>query len=454
MRNYALIIFLFFVNLGFSQQFLLPYRSGNLWGYSDSRGNIIIEPKYDSVSTSNENQCWDVYKNGLAGVINSKGVELLKPIYSGLRRDPKHSQYHDYYVQLDSLWGYSFMNGTFVIEPRYKELTACEFDYRIDHSQAYNFLVLEDNGTNTHALIDKDEKVVLSGITQIYHVTGHFYQFKVDGNWGMYNTVSHKWGIENHFDTIVRLPVQYNNRMETVEQDYYFYARKSDNLYLINSKLEVVESDQGQLDSILRPLESEKENYPPVTMVEPRISRDAQFKDISTFPIGENDEVKFPVGYGDKIESIRLLRKKGRIGLEIVSYGVDNIEPEYDAIYAFANENRRINHTYFLLEKDSKFGVYDVVDERIVVPVQYDSITKGYYNDILMVYAKDQVGVYLMGRVFRDSRSYFFKPEYDAFLKREFARSADFDYNSHNVYFFEKDGVLCPVSERGVKLFD
>ena len=192
MKYWILFTLLLGTSSSFSQEFLLPYRSGDLWGYSDSFGNIVIEPKYDSVSPTHDNQRWDVYQNGRVGVINSKGEELLKPIYSGLERDPKHSEYHDYYVKLDSLFGYSYMNGIFIIEPKYKELLACEFNYRYDYREAYTFLASVDNVANTYKLIDKNDNDLLTGITEVSHVTDHFYKFKVEAKWGLYNTIEHK----------------------------------------------------------------------------------------------------------------------------------------------------------------------------------------------------------------------------------------------------------------------
>jgi hypothetical protein len=60
---------------------LIPYRSGNLWGYADSTGTIKIKPQYRRA---------ELFKNGLArvadkyawGLIDEKGNEIVKPQYS------------------------------------------------------------------------------------------------------------------------------------------------------------------------------------------------------------------------------------------------------------------------------------------------------------------------------------------------------------------------------------
>ena len=176
---------------------------------------------------------------------------------------------------------------------------------------------------------------------------------------------------------------------------------------MINSKLEEEECSQEKLNQLLAPADVE-DDYPRM-MVEPRISRNAQFKNLNSFPQGSGGEVKYKKGYSDKISSLRLISKKKFTGLEIQgTSGVGIVEPKYDAIYAFANEDLKIGHTYFLIEKDNKFGVYGLAEKRVVVPVEYNSITKGRYDDILMVYEKDRVGVCLLGDVFHDASTYFF----------------------------------------------
>lgn len=51
MNKNLYLILLLAVSFGFSQSYNVPYRKRNLWGYADKIGQVIIEPKYDSVST-------------------------------------------------------------------------------------------------------------------------------------------------------------------------------------------------------------------------------------------------------------------------------------------------------------------------------------------------------------------------------------------------------------------
>lgn len=54
MRRLILIILISYSGISFSQEILVPYRKGNLWGFADTLGKLICEPKYDEVFFSSE----------------------------------------------------------------------------------------------------------------------------------------------------------------------------------------------------------------------------------------------------------------------------------------------------------------------------------------------------------------------------------------------------------------
>jgi hypothetical protein len=78
---YILSIFLFFIqaiSVAQNNTPLVPYRINNVWGYSDTNGNIKIKPIYSSV------QCWDngfalVKLNNAPAVIGNKGSYIIPP---------------------------------------------------------------------------------------------------------------------------------------------------------------------------------------------------------------------------------------------------------------------------------------------------------------------------------------------------------------------------------------
>ncbi|MBL7903347.1 MAG: WG repeat-containing protein [Bacteroidia bacterium] len=80
MAKKSLVIFtLLFASVLYSQR-LIPYRKGNLWGYADSNGVMVIEPKYEYAGME---QCglMLVKSHDKYGVIARDGSEVVAPAY-------------------------------------------------------------------------------------------------------------------------------------------------------------------------------------------------------------------------------------------------------------------------------------------------------------------------------------------------------------------------------------
>jgi hypothetical protein len=56
---------------------LIPYRKGNLWGYSDSTGRIVIKPKYELAGQFFSKRAW-VKKEGLFWYIDERGKRAIR----------------------------------------------------------------------------------------------------------------------------------------------------------------------------------------------------------------------------------------------------------------------------------------------------------------------------------------------------------------------------------------
>ena len=66
---------------------LIPFRKGNLWGYSDSTKKIIIEPQYESVEFFEFGRAV-VKKKGKFGVIDVSGRTVVSYFYKELEAGP------------------------------------------------------------------------------------------------------------------------------------------------------------------------------------------------------------------------------------------------------------------------------------------------------------------------------------------------------------------------------
>lgn len=95
----------------FAQQatrILVPYRLGNLWGYSDTTGKIIIKPKFNEVFPF-DGLYGMVRENGVCKWIDQKGV-LHDKMFGG---EPDCEEYEDYGHIADDVTGIENIGGKY-----------------------------------------------------------------------------------------------------------------------------------------------------------------------------------------------------------------------------------------------------------------------------------------------------------------------------------------------------
>lgn len=63
-----------------SQLKIVPYRDGDLWGFSDAKGNILVEPKYYSTYLLDDG-FGRTYQGELSGLVSPEGKVLAEPEY-------------------------------------------------------------------------------------------------------------------------------------------------------------------------------------------------------------------------------------------------------------------------------------------------------------------------------------------------------------------------------------
>jgi hypothetical protein len=92
MQKYIVLILFFWLEFSLMSQRLIPYRKGPLWGYADSSGTIVIEPKFDYASMD-ECGILCVKLNGLFGVIDRSGKIIIPISYPSVFYNcpPKYS---------------------------------------------------------------------------------------------------------------------------------------------------------------------------------------------------------------------------------------------------------------------------------------------------------------------------------------------------------------------------
>ncbi len=137
-----LVLFILFcfscVSFAQSPVALIPYRKGNLWGFSDINGSLKIPALYDSVSLFSsdylrkENKiihCAIVVKNGNYGVIDENNNILIQPDFKSIQEEYLGESFKLFIVKdKNNKYGLSGLSQI-IIQPAYDSVARVESDY-------------------------------------------------------------------------------------------------------------------------------------------------------------------------------------------------------------------------------------------------------------------------------------------------------------------------------------
>jgi hypothetical protein len=154
-KKFYVVCFLCFIHVSLSAQ-LVPYRAGDLWGYSDANGNIVVPVQFDEAypfvsrlemlepnyNVEYDQRSWPKLKNpvavfkknGLYGLLDSKGQMLSAPVSPAFFQfEPAIGQ--TYWVRYND--GSRNQEGSEVLKSAYlyddgAKLTPFQYEYIVD----------------------------------------------------------------------------------------------------------------------------------------------------------------------------------------------------------------------------------------------------------------------------------------------------------------------------------
>ena len=143
-----------------SDLILVPYRLKNLWGYCDTSGKILIQPKFDSVSLANRGDFLFVSKRKKKFMLNLKGKVLFGPFdtcgHFGQGNGMPYSdkEVYNFWLLNDGKAGILNTSGDTIVPIIYDELY-----YSLDYLQRKSKVVGKIG--NTNYLISLSDKEVV-----------------------------------------------------------------------------------------------------------------------------------------------------------------------------------------------------------------------------------------------------------------------------------------------------
>jgi hypothetical protein len=260
MKNYYLFLLLSFFIQSLNGQYLVPYKKGDLYGYSTLDGKIMITPKYTKASIFNHNGYAAVYKNEEAFIIDSLGkpVKHIKGLAKKQWKFDKLRSYdkYNFIAQIDSL--NLFIDANFNLLFKVKE-TLDGFTSDFKYARVLKGKRPRDD---YYAIIRDDGKTIIPFSTDYIRMHYSFrdsfpplFSMKRDGKYYIYDAEG-----KPVLDTI------YDIRPNIFRgvKDTYFILLRNDTVDILSSHHQVLFENlslTGYMDSVTYQNVLEKVNY-------------------------------------------------------------------------------------------------------------------------------------------------------------------------------------------------
>ena len=180
-------------NIWYEENVLKVQKNG-LWGLINLDGNEVLAPDYDNIeSLKGLKDSLLIEKNGLVGLVNDKGMKILDINYTKIEAIGR--DYKEGYITVneEGKYGVYSFSGKQILENKYN---------KIDKMYSENYFVIEENGTQK--LINTNGEIVLEeGFDEIAQIVTSGIVFKKDNKFGLMN-----------FDKNVVIEAKYQNLKE------------------------------------------------------------------------------------------------------------------------------------------------------------------------------------------------------------------------------------------------
>ncbi len=324
---------------------LVPYRSGEKYGYLDMNGDSVINPQFDSVSDFSEGLACVGIKSGddiKYGYIDTSGNYII---------DTQYDSAYDFidgiaFVATGDYWGVIDREGKYIINPQYT-------DSQIEYVGNGMFLILDSSGDYANLTDLNGNKISETRFSKVYFslpiLSLYYYFKKSDSDLIPLRTISDKrCYIDSEGKTVI--DAQFDDASNFFDGLACIGMRQGSG---DNSK-----TKYGYID--------ESGNI----VINPQFDSAGHFSEgMAYFGMG-NSESGYTYGYIDK-------------------NGKYVINPQYDYAYSFKN-GRAIVEKHDS-DEVSKYGMIDK-DGNIIMEIKYDELSNDYDSGYVLFKSDGKYG--------------------------------------------------------------
>lgn len=391
---------------------VLRYKENNMYGLIDLDGNKITEAIYEKVSSLTSkpgNIC--VKKDGLYGVLNSKGEEIIPVQYNSITGDDFCTEAYGYalagYIVSEKtdtgvMYGYIDYNGEEVLKTSYETITrVLEYDDKDDL-----YLIVRDHGKK--GVFKNGKQIIDFNFQSInYSDKGNIFVVEKTGKYGFYTNKGDeilapkytKYAIAGNYISVQKdgenklfdlngnlINTDTYLSMIEIENSSYFIAQKENGYYSVISKefqrdgnytfiayafddLFIFTTEDGK-SGILNAWEGVK--------IEPTYDSILNVQDTKVFEARNNETGDVDI-YNSKLEKVSTINE----GI------VEKVDNNYVVVYSnsqmqyFDKDGKAVKNTevypnneiYSIQGEDGKWGFCDK-NGNIVVPCEYDIVSE------------------------------------------------------------------------------
>lgn len=369
---------------------LIPFKKNDLWGFAEKNGSLKVEPKYDKVEFFKNGRA-KVWKNKNQGFINAEGENLVELIYQ--KADFLYLGDQLFSVKKDNKWG--------VVNSKKKILLEFQFD-KIQFFGGNSLIVTKDGSLGIYKLIegkfelflphkyskiDKEdyaEKYLYKVITNDEHIE------YLDKNGKLIKRISQKNPSKQANASAEMEPMEMALEEEEAPAPHDDYRSK----YPLFQPL----IDIPKQGLVIQRVSNNINNYGKIVSdtlfgnfqeINPKHSFSDAYvvkQDGKWGAVNLAGQTLIPIEY-DSID-IKTMKFQGRGGQSFIvqkngKWGVIGNANKFRKIgapneirvpFEYDSIRRNVNHTYFILSQNKKFGVVRTNDFKLIVEPLYPAI--------------------------------------------------------------------------------
>lgn len=442
----------------FSQETYIPYRSGKLWGLSDLKGNVLLEPVYDSIETISNNNMFASFKNGKQGAVYENKV-ILEPSVERVREQDKRFFVVSWSSDGQPTMGssrnlYYNYKGEKILKEPVRELTPVPYEFKKGEIIYYSWGA--DNNSEVFVYDENTQKITQflskgkpgmwgSGIDQ---ENNELFLYNYSGNEEAkylvkYSTKTKKYELiqlnDKEFPSSqeiseVNMPRRhYESKNNFVTRTFEFVSNKKNNTYQHLRKEQQYEDGKSyiSIDTVDVTLE----------LAAVKINKYIHFNGYESY---QHDTTPHNESDKEELDSVFYYRnyltytKAGKIGLWAEN---ELIEAQFKSLQYMNPGN--ILKPYFLVsiidaDKKEKFGIIRS-DGKYIIPVRYDEIIfnkTGGYGKLYILKNNGRYGfAHYDGTIIKE-------PQYDSILPNRLFYSLNIIQNG-TYGFYNVDEKFC-----------